>query len=97
MKYYLLYAPLALVALWVYVLVENLRNRKQLKRAAGSSYLPLLYLTSPLNRKDLSLLSPAFRELVQKHRKQSRRLLRVWLISLLVFLLITICVGIATA
>ena len=97
MQKYLTYAPYCIFILWIYILVQHFKSLKKIKETSGKSYISFLnpfshseILREKINNTELELA-------YQNHKKKSRKLFILWVVSILVFMIISIIVGVVSA
>ncbi|MBL0337162.1 MAG: hypothetical protein IPP73_18070 [Chitinophagaceae bacterium] len=97
MKIYLTYAPISLLLIWLYLVIDSFKSLKHLKKISGKSYFnlmnPLLLLKSFRKANE----TEEFEEAYQKHKRNSRKHLIIWVVSIAIFIIVTFVVGILTA
>ena len=89
LKTYLTYSPIALGALWVYLLHRFFKSRREFQKATG---------IDPVRRHILRFGSNPFNSEVERtaYSKLKRRSLQnfvIWIVSLLVYIAVTLIVG----
>lgn len=97
MQKYLTYAPYSIFILWIYIVIQSFKSLKKVKKASGRSYISILNPFSLLsiigemnNNKELEIA-------YQNHKKKSRTLIILWVVSIFSFMVISILVGIVSA
>ena len=97
MKIYLTYAPISLFLIWLYLVIDSFKSLKHLKKISGKSYFnlmnPLLLLKSFRKANE----TEEFEEAYQKHKRNSRKHLIIWVVSIAIFIIVTFVVGVLTA
>jgi len=94
MQKYLTYAPILIFILWLYLCIQNFKTFAEIKRASGKKYVSLFFSPSLLLGESNN---PDLNKAIQNHKRNSKRLIKIWALSLLAFILISIIVGILTA
>lgn len=86
MKTYLPYALISLLIVWVYIVFQSLKNQREVQKETGVnlSLVPLKLFFG--DRNDVELAA------YKKLRRKGRRLVRIWIISIFIFLIVTILV-----
>jgi hypothetical protein len=94
MKAWLTYAPIALILLFVYIVIKMYKSQKQFSKETGvNTFNPFASLRF-LFRNDKNFSETAAYE---KLKAESKRLLRIWIVAIVLFIVITFIVGILTA
>jgi len=95
MQRYLTFAPLLIFVLWIYLLIQNFKTLREVKRVSGKSYLTLFMTFSIQSLYNRS--SPDLQNAIDNHKSNTKRLFKLWGFSVLAFAIITMIVGISTA
>jgi len=95
MQRYLTFAPLFMFGLWIYIFIQNFKTLREIKRVSGKSYLSLVMTFSVQSFYDRS--SPELQNAINNHKRNTKRGFKLWVFSVLAFVIITMIVGIATA
>jgi hypothetical protein len=97
MEVYLRFAPYSIFILWIYILFQNFKSLQKVKKASNRSYKWFLnpfslsgVLEEARNNRELEIA-------YQNHKRKSRKLFILWGVSLIIFMVISILVGILFA
>jgi len=93
MKTYLTYAPIALILVWLYLAYRSYKTRRDFQDESGIKPFSLRGFRFFFNPNKNKIEQAAF----DKAKYESSKSLKIWLISILIFFVVTIIVGIATA
>lgn len=93
MKLYLTYSPIILLFIWIWIVVKSLTSVRRLKILTGIPYFSLLKVCFSM---DYSNESNKVKHAVEEHKNMSRKLVRIWAITVLVYITLTIIVAILT-
>lgn len=97
MKEYLTYAPIIIFIVWIYISVKSFKTFYDFKRSSGKSYLSLL---NPLNAAKIKQDIKNNKELEEAyitHKKNAKKLFWIWILTLIIFMIVSTIVGILTA
>jgi hypothetical protein len=78
MHEYLLYSPIFIFLVWLYILWSNIKSLQNIKKISGKSYFyiftafPFLNVTGRSEKKELD-------QAISNHKKQSKKFFRLWM------------------
>ena len=94
MKTYLTYAPLALVLVWLSLAYHWYKSQRDFQKESGinpfSPFQAFKFMLDP-NQNVIET------EALSKLKRRSGKHMKIWLLSILIFIVVTFIVGIATA
>jgi hypothetical protein len=97
MNTYLTYAPIAVIVVWLFIVAQSIKSINELRESFG---LRKRFFLNPFSYSKILALrnsNPEFKASYQRYKKSSRKLIGIWLITLLLFLIVTFAVGVITA
>ena len=95
MKTYLTYTPYIIFIVWICIVIKTIKNYKEFRRAIGSNF-SIWGGMSLFKSKNLDKLEPKVKDAYIIYKNQSRALFWVWVLTLVIYMTVSIIVGIAT-
>jgi len=96
MQEYLLYSPIIILAVWTYLFAKNVKSLQQIKKLSGRSYFYIVMVIR-FSAANSNNHNKKLGEAISSHKQLSRRLFKIWVLTLLAYIAITIIVGVLTA
>ena len=94
MKTYLTYAPIAILVVFIYLVYGWYKNQKEFQKESGiNPFSPVQTFKFFFNSSKTEEQSAAYKKLKQRSIKS----FKIWALTLLIFILVTIVVGVLTA
>jgi hypothetical protein len=96
MHLYLFYSPIIIFLVWLYLLSRNVQSLRQIKKLSGKSYF-YIFTVLPFSTDQNTPYNNELEEAIANHKRLSKKLFKIWAVTILIYIIVTMAVGIITA